>query len=290
MPQQIITVFGATGKQGGSVVASILGDAVASAKFSVRAVTRDTAKDSSKALAAKGVEVVSADMNDKESLRKAIKGSYGVFLVTNFWEVFKPETEIAQGKNVADMCKHFDSKATVEEYVRELGIPATFFMAGFYMSNIPGEMMRRSPEGKWTLALPVPDDTPIPLFPAECDTGKFVKAIFLKRDTLLGKRVYGATAYTTPLEIVDGFKKMYPVTGKNAEYKRLSDQDYKDLLGTQGTPEPFQEELLQNMKLLYMFGYYGGDSLDFSTSVSRRRATHDVGGVYQGHTAFADAL
>jgi len=30
---------------------------------------------------------------------------------------------------------HFDSKADVEEYVRELGIPATFFFAGCYMSN-----------------------------------------------------------------------------------------------------------------------------------------------------------
>jgi len=29
---------------------------------------------------------------------------------------------------------HFDGKAEIEEYVRELGIPATFFYAGAYMS------------------------------------------------------------------------------------------------------------------------------------------------------------
>ena len=33
---------------------------------------------------------------------------------------------------------HFDSKAVVEEYVRELGIPASFFMPGFYMPVIAG--------------------------------------------------------------------------------------------------------------------------------------------------------
>lgn len=59
MSKQIVTVFGATGKQGGSVVDSILGDATASSKFAVRAVTRDVSKPSAKALVAKGVEVVS---------------------------------------------------------------------------------------------------------------------------------------------------------------------------------------------------------------------------------------
>ena len=59
MSKRILTILGATGKQGGSVVNSILGDAAASSKFSVRAVTRDVTKDSAKALAAKGAEVVS---------------------------------------------------------------------------------------------------------------------------------------------------------------------------------------------------------------------------------------
>ena len=44
-------------------------------------------------------------MDDKESLRSAIKGSYGVFAVTNFWEYLDGDREIAQGKNIADVCK-----------------------------------------------------------------------------------------------------------------------------------------------------------------------------------------
>lgn len=44
-------------------------------------------------------------MNDKDSLHAAIKGSYGVFSVTNFWELFSGEAEEKQGKTVADVCK-----------------------------------------------------------------------------------------------------------------------------------------------------------------------------------------
>lgn len=41
--------------------------------------------------------------------------------------------------------KHFDSKAEVEEYIRELGVPATFFYAGCYMSNFPGALQKVTP-------------------------------------------------------------------------------------------------------------------------------------------------
>lgn len=58
MAKQTITVFGATGKQGGSIVKSILEDPKASSQFQVRAVTRDASKDSAKSLASLGAEVV----------------------------------------------------------------------------------------------------------------------------------------------------------------------------------------------------------------------------------------
>ena len=34
------------------------------------------------------IELVEADSNDVQSLNKAFKNAYGVFAVTNFWEVF----------------------------------------------------------------------------------------------------------------------------------------------------------------------------------------------------------
>lgn len=56
---KILTVFGATGNQGGSVIKAVLADSVLSKEFRIRAITRDASKPAAQALAAKGVEVVS---------------------------------------------------------------------------------------------------------------------------------------------------------------------------------------------------------------------------------------
>jgi uncharacterized protein YbjT (DUF2867 family) len=55
---KLLTVFGATGNQGGSVIRTILNDPVLSKEFKIRGVTRDAKKQSSKDLEAKGVEMV----------------------------------------------------------------------------------------------------------------------------------------------------------------------------------------------------------------------------------------
>ena len=73
--------------------------------FAARAITRDPTKDKAKALAAKGAEVVQADLDDVESLKKAFAGAYGVYAVTNFWEHFSGEKEKAQAKNIAEAAK-----------------------------------------------------------------------------------------------------------------------------------------------------------------------------------------
>ncbi|KAL8703410.1 MAG: hypothetical protein Q9201_003413 [Fulgogasparrea decipioides] len=282
MAKRIITVFGATGKQGGSVVKSILQDSGASSQFHVKAVTRNPNKEGAKQLASLGAEL--GDLNDKESLHTAIRGSYGVFSVTNFWELFRAEAEETQGKNVADVCKvlsngvlpnvyHFDGKANVEEYIRSLGIPASFFLPGFYMSNLPGMSLRDMGDGNWALALPLPDDSPMPLFDAEGDTGKFVKAMFLNEQKVLGKRIYGATAYYTPTEIVNQFKELFPVTGKKTSFSELPGDVFKGIMASTGAPEPVQEEMLQNMRLMPEFGYYGGDKLDASLAILSDKPT-----------------
>jgi len=56
---KILTVFGATGNQGGSVIRAILADPVLSKEFKIRGITRDTSKPAAQALVSKGVEVVS---------------------------------------------------------------------------------------------------------------------------------------------------------------------------------------------------------------------------------------
>jgi hypothetical protein len=163
---------------------------------------------------------------------------------------------------------HFDSKAEVEAYIREIGVPATFFLAGYFMSNLPGMSIREMPDGKWGLGLPTPADAPMPLFDAEHDTGKFVKGIFLNRDKLLGKRICGATAYYTPTQIVEQFKESYPKVADTAAYHHLPADVYTGILRSAGLPDSFQQEMLENHQLFSVAGYFGGEKLDDSHAVS----------------------
>lgn len=126
-----------------------------------------------------------------------MKDSHTVFLVTNFWESANPEIEITQGKNVADVAKevgvqhlifsslwnvikttngrlsnvpHFDGKSDVEQYIRDSGVPATFYLPGYFMSNL--EMaLQPGQDGALTWALPIGKDAKFPLIDIKADTG-----------------------------------------------------------------------------------------------------------------------
>ncbi|KAK4184570.1 NmrA family transcriptional regulator [Podospora australis] len=298
--KKIITIFGATGSQGGSVANIFLHDTKLDAEWTVRAVTRDIQKEKAKTLAANGAEVVSADLNDKSSLLAAIKGSTAVFAVTNYWEKLDKSLEVQQGKNLVDAAKeagvehfiwsslldinklsggklphvyHFDGKAEVEEYARSVGLPSTFFLAGCYMSNFPGQNFRFDKDNnKWTYSLPVPGTAIIPVFDVD-DTGKFVKAAILHKDQTLGKRLLGATKYMTANELVERFKKAFPEAGKTASYQQLPEEVYKNILKGAGMPEFVAQELLENMLLLDSFGYYGKESLDWTHSLLEDKLT-----------------
>lgn len=63
---KIITVFGATGNQGGSVIKSILADPVLSKEFKIRGITRDVSKPAAQELAKQGVELMTVRANPKE--------------------------------------------------------------------------------------------------------------------------------------------------------------------------------------------------------------------------------
>jgi uncharacterized protein YbjT (DUF2867 family) len=55
---KIITVFGATGNQGGSVVKALLNDTKITQEFKIRGIARDTSKPAAQNLAKQGVEMV----------------------------------------------------------------------------------------------------------------------------------------------------------------------------------------------------------------------------------------
>lgn len=137
-------------------------------------------------------------MSSQEAAAPAVKDADTVFLVTNFWESMSSEAEIAQGKAVTDASKaagvkhliastlidvtetskgklpsvsHFDGKAKIEQYIRKSGIPSTFVLPGFYMSNF-FEMIRKNEDGSFGLFFPVNGDKArVPVFDAAEDTG-----------------------------------------------------------------------------------------------------------------------
>ncbi len=90
--KKIIAIMGATGAQGGGLARAILNDPTS--EFAVRAITRDTNSPKADELRALGAEVVSADIDDVESLKKAFEGAYGAYCVTFFWAHFSPEKEL----------------------------------------------------------------------------------------------------------------------------------------------------------------------------------------------------
>ncbi|KAI4225524.1 MAG: hypothetical protein L6R36_003830 [Xanthoria steineri] len=277
---KIITVFGATGNQGGSVIASIQGSSKLSSEYKIRGVTRDPSKPKGQELAKKGVELVKADLSDKESLKKAIEGSHTVFAVTNYWEYMSKDIEVTQGKNIADICKatgvslliwstiphagkmtngklpnlpHFDAKADVSDYIREQKIPAAFLNAGCFMSNFPGSLQKSDQEN--SLNLNLHPDTKIPLFDAAGDTGKFVAAILLNPSELLNKDVYAATGWYTPTDIVNAIEKF---SGKKTTFNELPDETFRSYL-----PEAIGQEMMETFMLVRDYAYYGpgGDKI-----------------------------
>lgn len=69
MSKPIVVVIGATGGQGGSVVTSFLNDGA----YQLRGVTRNVNSVKAEALKARGVDLVSADLNNIDSLISAFK-------------------------------------------------------------------------------------------------------------------------------------------------------------------------------------------------------------------------
>jgi len=170
--QKVIAVIGATGQQGGGVVSALQ----ARGQFKVRALTRNPQKYPGLA-----DEVVAADMDRPETLSAAFEGTYGVFLVTNFWE---PGTdEVKQAAAVIQAAKnagvqhfiwstlpnidaisgqelnvpHFSIKAQVDALVKEAGFTHhTFVIAPFYYQNLVGQLAPQKQADEsfaWTLPI-----------------------------------------------------------------------------------------------------------------------------------------
>ena len=239
---KLITVFGATGQQGGPVARSLLAKG-----YKIRVVTRNPDNAKAKELQAQGAEVVQVkNMDDVASLETAIKGAYGVFLVTNYWGMFgeNQETaydrEVSQGKAVGDLCKklgvkhlvysglplakdiigkpcdHLDSKGTVEKYLDEIGVPNTSSRYTFYYENfLTFFPPQKNDDGTYTITMPVKG--------AMCavgveDGGPAVAAIFDNPGEYIGKKV---TFSGDKLTITEFATIIGKTTGRTVTYNEV---------------------------------------------------------------------
>ncbi|KAH8650679.1 hypothetical protein BGZ61DRAFT_375668 [Ilyonectria robusta] len=129
---KLVVIVGVTGNQGGSVADTFLLDP----SWRVRAVTRDPSKSSAQEWAARGVELVTADQDDIDTLRAAFAGAHAIFTMTDFWtplydpvvraaaakhgiiaQQYCAELETQRGKNMAIAAAAPEVQKTLERFI-----------------------------------------------------------------------------------------------------------------------------------------------------------------------------
>jgi len=257
MTQKIITVFGATGAQGGGLARALLADPAR--EFAVRAVTRKPDSDAAKALRAAGAEVVAADMDDAASVARAMQGAYGAYCVTNFWEHFSPDREVAQAKAMADgaaaaglkhvvwstledtraffpadgarmpvlMGKynvpHFDAKGEANKLFTAR-VPTTLVLTSFYWDNLIyfGMGPKKGPDGTLAITFPLADKRMSGI--AAADIGKCVAGVFKGGTANVGKTFGLAGDHLTGAQMAAALAK---ALGQPVQYNAVSPAAYR---------------------------------------------------------------
>lgn len=257
--KKIIAVVGATGAQGGGLARAILNDPTSG--FAVRALTRKVESDKGKELKKLGAEVVAADLDDVESLKKAFAGAHGAFLLTNFWEHFSAEKELVQAKNMAQAAKHagiqhaiwstledtrrwvplsdnrmptlmgkykvphFDAKGEADHLFAELGVPTTLLLTSFYWENLIffGAGPKKGPDGKLALTYPM-GDKKLPGIAVD-DIGKCALTIFKKGKEFIGKTVAISGEQLTGAQMAAALTK---ALGQEVRYNDVPPEVYRN--------------------------------------------------------------
>jgi uncharacterized protein YbjT (DUF2867 family) len=301
--KKTIAVVGATGAQGGGLVRAILSDE--NSRFAPRALTRNPDSEKAKEVARLGAEVVAADLDDVESLKRAFEGAYGAYCVTNFWEHLSPEKEVDQARAMAQAAKHaglqhviwstfedtrkwvplednrmptlmgkykvphFDGKAEANQAFADLAVPTTFLLTSFYWDNMIyfGMGPKKGPDGKLAITLPMGDKA-LPGIAAE-DIGKCAYGVFKKGNEYIGKTVGIAGEHLTGTEMAAALGK---ALGQPVHYNAVEPDVYR------GFGFPGADDLGNMFQFKRDFNpyYRGARSTDFTRSVNPSLQTFDA--------------
>jgi uncharacterized protein YbjT (DUF2867 family) len=258
MSKKLITVFGATGAQGGGLARAILAES--NSDYGVRAVTRKPDSDAAKALARAGAEVVVADLDDAKSVTSAMRGAYGAYCVTNFWEHFSPDKELAQAATLAaaaadvklqhviwstleDTRKtlpvgsgrmpvlmgkynvpHFDAKGEANHFFLDRKLPVTLLNTSFYWDNFIhfGMGPAAGQDGKLAINFPL-GEAKMPGIAVE-DIGRTALGVFKAGVAKVGPSIGIAGEHVSGAEMAAAFSKLL---GKPVAYNAVTPEAYR---------------------------------------------------------------
>jgi uncharacterized protein YbjT (DUF2867 family) len=240
---KLILVTGATGRQGGAALRHLR-----QRRFPVRAVTRDPNQPKARNLVGHGTEVAGANLDDPESLTRALDGVYGVYSVQSREDGI--ESEIRRGINLADAAKrarvtqfvyssvgsadkntgipHFDSKFKIEEHIRGTGLPFSIIRPVFFMENWLG--MKSNIENG-TLASPLRPETRLQMIAVD-DIGAFVALAFEHPGKWQGRAIDIAGDELSMAELASAFSR---VSGKEVRYQQLGWDEFQKKAGPEIT-------------------------------------------------------
>jgi uncharacterized protein YbjT (DUF2867 family) len=284
------------------VVRAILADP--DGPFAARALTRHPDAEKARALAAAGAQVVRADLDDEASLERAFAGAYGAFCLTNFWEHFSPEKELAQAGNLARAAKtaglrhviwstledtrrwvphtddrmptlhgkykvpHFDAKGEADQLFRDQGVPTTFLLTSFYWDNLIhfGAGPQRGPDGRLAIVLPM-DDKKLPSIAVD-DIGKAAYAIFKRGDEFINRTVGIAGEHLSGSEMAAALSR---ALGQEIGYQAVPPETYRSF----GFPAADDMGNMFQFKRDFNEYFCGARSLEFSRSINPELQTFD---------------
>ncbi|MFB8009595.1 NmrA/HSCARG family protein [Nocardia sp. NPDC056000] len=219
-----ILVIGATGRQGGATATALL-----ERGWPVRAFVRDPEAPKAVALRAAGAELMVGDLDDEDSLRKAMDGTHGVFLMLTMMSgvnisLAAVADEERRGRRIAELAgelgiehlvysslsgagtdsgiEYYRSKERIEERIRELALPATILRPVLFMDNFATYNKPTRDGDDLVLALAVAPEIPMPLI-AINDIGRFAAIAFDRPEEFLGRTVVLAGDVLTPPQIAE---------------------------------------------------------------------------------------
>ena len=120
----------------------------------------------------------------------------------------------------------------------------------------------------------------MPLFDTD-DTGKFVAGILLQPSKLRGQRIFGATDWYTPQQVISAVEKF---SGKKARYQALPDEVFKSFL-----PPVIAEELVETLIFMRDYSYYGPEAEQGLTkSLQVTPSAQKIEGIVKADDIFPD--